>query len=187
MLENSVQVKNEQLSELHEVDELRALVRQQAETIAELAKHNQELSKRIRELEEELRAKKKLNKKPQLSASKLNEGKHLELKQRKGKRPGSVKGRKKDSFVVDTEWKIEPSQLPVGAKFNGYREYLFHELRIERNNIRFLLAEYVLPDGGVISGQLPPEYQQFWTLWPATSGIYLAPVLSQSSDATKDS
>ncbi|NEO01037.1 MAG: hypothetical protein F6K50_38170 [Moorea sp. SIO3I7] len=65
MLENSVQVKNEQLSDLHEVEELRALVRQQAETIAELAKHNQELSKRIRELEEELRGKKKLNKKPQ--------------------------------------------------------------------------------------------------------------------------
>ncbi|OLT59876.1 hypothetical protein [Moorena bouillonii] len=89
--------------------------------------------------------------------------------------------------MVDTEWKIEPSQLPVGAKFNGYREYLFHELPIERNNIRFLLAEYVLPGVGVISAQLPPQYQQFWTLSPATSGIYLAPVLSQSSDATKDS
>ena len=70
MPKNSVQVKNEQLTDLHEVEELRALVRQQAETIAELAKHNQELSQRIRELEEELRAKKKLNKKPQLSASK---------------------------------------------------------------------------------------------------------------------
>ncbi|WP_293030307.1 MULTISPECIES: hypothetical protein [unclassified Moorena] len=57
--------------------------------------------------------------------------------------------------MVDTEWKIEPSQLPEGAKFNGYREYLFHELRIERNNIRFFLAEYVLPEVGVISGQLP--------------------------------
>ncbi|WP_293030310.1 MULTISPECIES: hypothetical protein [unclassified Moorena] len=65
MPKNSVQVKNEQLTDLHEVEELRALVRQQAETIAELAKHNQELSKRIRELEEELLAKKKLNKKPQ--------------------------------------------------------------------------------------------------------------------------
>ena len=103
----------------------------------------------------------------------MGEGKQLEIKQRKGKRPGSAKRSKKNSFVVDTEWKIEPSQLPVGAKFNGYREYLFHELRIERNNIRFLLAEYVLPDGGVISGQLPPEYKNTGHYGPQLVGYIL--------------
>ncbi|NEO93679.1 MAG: hypothetical protein F6K56_27155 [Moorea sp. SIO3G5] len=74
MVENFVQVKNDQLTDLHEVKKLRALVRQEVETITKLARHNQALSKRIRELEEALRGKKKLNKTPQLSMSKLNQG-----------------------------------------------------------------------------------------------------------------
>ncbi|EGJ30928.1 MULTISPECIES: hypothetical protein [Moorena] len=70
MIENPVQVKDDQLSDLHEVEKLRVLVGQQAEMIAALDNKNKELTKRIGELEEELRGKKKLNKKPQLSASK---------------------------------------------------------------------------------------------------------------------
>ncbi|NEP30201.1 MULTISPECIES: hypothetical protein [Moorena] len=59
--------------------------------------------------------------------------------------------------MVDTEWKIEPYLVPDGARFNGYREYDVQEQCHERNNIRFYLAEYVLPDSGVISAQLPPQ------------------------------
>ena len=173
MTENPVQVKDDQLTDLHEVEKLRVLVGQQAEMIAALEKQNKELSKRIGELEEELRAKKKLNKKPQLSASKLNVGKQQKQQHGDGKRPGSAKRSKKARFVVDTEWKIEPSQLPVGARFNGYREYDVQELSIERNNIRFYLAEYVLPDGGVISAQLPPQYRNTGHYGPELVGYIL--------------
>ncbi|MGF1497282.1 MAG: hypothetical protein ACFB8W_10725 [Elainellaceae cyanobacterium] len=49
--------------------------------------------------------------------------------------------------------------MPTGAKFNGYRDYDVEELKLERHNIRFRLAEYVQADGSTIVGQLSLEYR----------------------------
>lgn len=53
----------------------------------------------------------------------------------------------------------EPEGLPEGSRFNGYREYDVQDLVLNRHNIRFLLAEYVTPEGKTIVGKLPGEYQ----------------------------
>ncbi len=57
------------------------------------------------------------------------------------------------------ERRIEPEELPEGAKFNGYREYDVQDLRLLRHNIRYLLAEYVTTEGRTITGKLPDQQQ----------------------------
>ncbi|NEO91285.1 MAG: hypothetical protein F6K56_13990 [Moorea sp. SIO3G5] len=138
-------------TDLPEEEYLRLFVQQQQAIIGLLAQQNQALEKQVKQLtepisqlEEELRQKKKLSKKPQLKASKLNQG--IESMQQSSKRPGSAHSSKKQGFVVNEERKIELEELPEGARFNGYREYDVQELCIKRNNIRFLLAEYVLEE-----------------------------------------
>ena len=144
-------------NDLSEVESLRVLVQQQQATIAALEEQNQRLSARIRQLEAELEGQKKLKGKPKLKASRLNQSDSSA--KGFGKRAGSAKRSKKNDFAVDTTRKLEPADLPEGAKLNQYREYDVQELKIERCNIRFLLGEYSLPDGRIIRAELPPEYR----------------------------
>lgn len=59
-----------------------------------------------------------------------------------GKRAGSAKRSKKLIVKIDEERIIEPECVPVGAKFNGYREYDVQELHIKAHTNRFKLAGY---------------------------------------------
>ena len=146
-------------------------IEEQGRRIAGLEAENKRLKERVEQLEEELRAHKKLKGKPKLKASRLNDSEPSEPPE--GKRPGSAKRSKKQGFGVDTEWKIEPDGLPEGARFNQYREYDVQEIRIERHNIRFLLGEYILPDGRLLRAQLPPEYRNTGHYGPELVGYIL--------------
>ena len=141
-----------------EVAQLRELVNQQLATIATLEAENKRQKGRIEQLESELASQKKLKGKPKLKASRLNESKASA--KGFGKRPGAAKRSKKANFKVDKTQTIEPDERPEGAKLNQYREYDVQELKIERYNIRFLLGEYLLPDGTLLRAQLPEEYRQ---------------------------
>jgi hypothetical protein len=149
---------------LNEVEELRRLVREQEQEIAaqrqnieQLEQRLKQQGERIEQLEAELRVQKKLKGKPKLSASQLNQEPKSEAKS--GKRAGSEKRSKKAEFVVDEERFIEPSVIPEGASFNGYRIYDVQEIKLGRHNIRFQLAEYVDSDGKTVVGKLPDAYQ----------------------------
>jgi uncharacterized coiled-coil protein SlyX len=133
----------------NEVEGLRRLVEEQRKLI-------EQLQERIKQLEAELRKKKKLKGKPRLSASTLNQ---IPKELIAGKRAGSEKASKKVGFEVDETRKIELESIPDNAKFNGYREYDVQEVIIQRNNIRFKLAEYITEDGKTIAAELPKEYQ----------------------------
>jgi hypothetical protein len=115
------------------------------------------LEERVKGLDEELKAAKKLKSQPKIKPSTLNQEKKTPLEGEK--RAGSQKRSKKTSFVPDEERFIEPEELPEGATFNGYREYDVQDLILQRHNIRFRLAEYVTAEGKTIVGKLPPEYQ----------------------------
>jgi hypothetical protein len=136
---------------LHQNGELKVLV-------DILSKENESLKEKIASLTAEVEASKKLPEKPKYKASKLNEEKKKE--KGFGKRAGSEKRSKKAEFEVDEEKKIEPEELPEGAKLHQYRQYDVQEISIERRNIRFLLGEYDLPSGERVRGELPPEYRQ---------------------------
>jgi hypothetical protein len=149
----------------HKVESLENLVReqsvqlqQQQQTINQLEQQLKKQQERIAQLEEELRAQKKLKGRPKIKASQLNAQKNNSEK--KGKRPGSAKKSKKVGFEVDEEKIIQPESIPAQAKFNGYRDYDIQELKIERHNIRFRLAEYVTKEGKTIVGELPVEYRR---------------------------
>lgn len=133
-------------------------IQEQQATIAELEQKLKRQQERLAQLEEELRAQKKLKGRPKIGASKLNEQKPKS--EGEGKRPGSAKRSKKSGFEVDEEKIIQPEEIPPGAKFNGYRNYDVQELKIERYNIRFRLAEYITEEGKTLVGKLPPEYSQ---------------------------
>jgi hypothetical protein len=148
----------------HEVESLQSLVKSQSgqlqkleQTIDELERQLKKQQERIAQLEEELRAQKKLKSRPKIKASQLNNNNN---KEKKGKRPGSFKKSKKAGFKVDEEKIIQPPEIPDQAKFNGYRDYDVQELKIERHNIRFRLAEYVTKEGKTIVGELPVEYRR---------------------------
>jgi hypothetical protein len=148
-----------------EVESLQNLVvrltqqlQEQQGTIDRLSQQLKRQQERIAQLEAELREQKKLKGRPKIGASQLNEQKPKP--EREGKRPGSAKKSKKNGFQIDEERIIEPEEIPDKVKFNGYRDYDVQELKIERHNIRFRLAEYVTEDGKTIVGQLPSEYSQ---------------------------
>jgi hypothetical protein len=148
-----------------EIEGLRNLVgnqqqqlQEQEKIISELEQKLKKQEERLTQLEQELRKRKKLKGRPKIGASKLNEQKPES--EGEGKRAGSAKRSKKMGFKVDEEKIIQPEEIPPGAKFNGYRDYDVQELKIERHNIRFRLAEYITEEGKTIVGQLPPEYSQ---------------------------
>lgn len=136
------------------------LVCEQQQTIEKLERQLIQQQERIEQLEAELKASKKLKGKPKIRASQLNSSKGDTQGAAKGKRPGSAKASKKSNFQIDEERIIQPAEIPANAKFNGYRNYDVQELKLERHNIRFRLAEYVTEDGTTIVGELPTEYRQ---------------------------
>jgi hypothetical protein len=146
------------------VENWQRLVREQQQTIQALQQTIEKMERklkqqqaRIEQLEEELRVQKKLKGKPKIRPSQLNTPKPSS--EEEGKRPGSAKGSKKSSFEIDEERIIHPDEIPARAKFNGYRDYDVQELKLERHNIRFRLAEYVSEEGKTIVGQVPAEYR----------------------------
>jgi hypothetical protein len=165
-------------AQLNEAESLQRLVREQQEiiqvlhqTIEKMEHQMKQQQARIEQLEAEVRELKKLKGRPKLKASRLN-GKKANC-EAGGKRPGSAKRSKKLSFEIDEERIIQPDVIPANAKFNGYRNYDVQELKIERYNIRFRLAEYVSGDGSTIAGQLPAEYRNNGHYGPTLLGYVL--------------
>jgi hypothetical protein len=134
-----------------------ATIEEQSARIKALEEKVKTLASKVEQVEGELKKAKKLKGRPLLKASQLEQapaGKKAE-----GKRPGSAKRSKKEIVKIDEERVIEPAPVPLGATFNGYRDYDVQELLITSHTIRFKLAEYVSAEGGTVVGELPVEYE----------------------------
>ena len=79
-----------------------------------------------------------------------------------------------------------PEEIPATAKFNGYRDYDVQELKLERHNIRFRLAEYVREDGSTLVGKVPPGVSS-GPLRPVAGGLHPVSALSMSGAPAVDS
>lgn len=76
-----------------------------------------------------------------------------------GKRPGSAKRDKTAALDVDEIRQIQPENIPPGAKFKGWSDYVVQELTINKKVILFQLACFVDVNGKTIQAQMPPEYR----------------------------
>lgn len=76
-----------------------------------------------------------------------------------GKRPGSEKKNKTASLQVDEIRQIQPENIPPGARFKGWTDYVVQDLKINKQVIRFQLACFVDANGKTIQAQLPAEYR----------------------------
>ncbi len=77
----------------------------------------------------------------------------------KGKRPGSAKKSKTATLEVDETRQIQLDNIPPGAKFKGWTDYVVQDLVITKKVILFQLACFVDSEGKTIQAQLPAEYR----------------------------
>lgn len=108
----------------------------------------------IQQLKDEIARLKKQKPKPKISPSNLSEkGKE----KKSGKRPGPAKKKKTANLEIHKKKRIKPESIPPGSTFNGLKSYTVQGLKISVHNTRYLLEQWLTPDGKIISGQLPPE------------------------------
>ena len=63
--------------------------------------------------------------------------------------------KKKVLLEIHQEQIIQPSSIPDGAIFKGYKSYDVQDISFTSNNTRLLIARWQLPDGTYICGKLP--------------------------------
>lgn len=69
-------------------------------------------------------------------------------------KPGP-KRKKTGTLRIDITVEVQPTNLPEGAVFKGYRDVVVQDLVIESINTCYKLAQYETPDGNYVSGRLP--------------------------------
>ena len=75
------------------------------------------------------------------------------------KRPGSAKRDKTATLEVDETRQIQLENIPLGAKFKGWSDYVIQEISISKRVILFQLACFMDANGKTIQAQLPQEYR----------------------------
>jgi hypothetical protein len=71
------------------------------------------------------------------------------------KKKKGPKRSKTEHLKIDATIDIQPDKIPAGSTFKGYRKVVIQDIIFETFNICYRLAQYQLPDGSYVSGQLP--------------------------------
>lgn len=78
---------------------------------------------------------------------------------RKQPRAGAAKRQKTRHLKVDQTEIIRPAQVPAGAIFKGYQDYVIQELEMRVHTTRYRCERWQTPDGGDVVGRLPEALQ----------------------------
>jgi len=132
------------------VEQLLALIEQQANIIQEQAEKIQKLSDEIARLKNQ-------PPKPDIKPSSLGKKKPQTSKNKRNKRPGSKKRSKTAQLKIHNTEPIEPDEIPDGSYFRYYKDFVVQDIVIQPHNTRFRIKVYETPDGGYVSGTLPPH------------------------------
>lgn len=76
-----------------------------------------------------------------------------------GKRPGSAKKNKTATLNIDETRQIQPENIPPGAKFKCWSDYVVQELTLTKKVVLFQLACFVDSNGKTIQAQLPSDFR----------------------------
>jgi Transposase IS66 family len=111
----------------------------------------------IQELKDEIARLKGHNPRPRISPSQLEPPRKIKSKGGNKKRPGSRKRHKSAELVIHEERKMPARDIPEGASFKGYKDFIVQGLVLKAHNIRYLLECWQKPDGGYVIAELPAE------------------------------
>jgi len=120
------------------------------------------LKEQVQILRDEIAVLKGQKPRPKIPPNRLENGKPGESgkgKDGNAKRPGSAKKNKTATLEIDETRQIQPENIPPGAKFKCWSDYVVQELTINKKVILFQLACFVDARGKTIQAQLPPEYR----------------------------
>lgn len=120
------------------------------------------LREQVQILKDEIAVLKGQKPRPKIPPNRLekdNPGESGKGKEGDKKRPGSAKKNKTATLEIDETHQIQLKNIPPGAKFKGWSDYVVQELTISKKVILFQLACFVDANGKTIQAQLPLEYR----------------------------
>jgi Transposase IS66 family len=116
------------------------------------------LEETVAQLKDEIAILKGEKPRPPIQPSALNkdtpEGDGPSRAQRRRDRGGEQDKPPKELEIHETRI-IEPAQIPAGAVFKGYEDYLVQGLRITLHNTNYRRGRYQIPSGETLLGELP--------------------------------
>lgn len=144
----------------HYEQQLQEQANQLAELTALLAAQREE----IQRLKDTIAILKGEKGRPPIKPSRLESGKTeaaLEGRETgsKQKRAGSAKRAKTPHLKIEKTEIMPAEQVPAGAVFKGYQEYVIQELEVRVSTTRYRCERWQTPDGGYVVGQLPAAVQ----------------------------
>jgi len=130
--------------------------------IRELLDRNQQLEETVLQLRDEIAVLKGQKPRPKIKPSSLESAtpppqQEGPKKEKPDKRSGSEKRSKNAELTIHRRVPLHIDDLPPGAVFKGYEDYIVQELVIESRNILYLRARYRLPDGSSVLAPLPAD------------------------------
>ncbi len=130
--------------------------------IRELLDRNQQLEETVLQLRDEIAVLKGQKPRPKIKPSSLESAtppsqQEGSKKEKLDKRSGSEKRSKNAELTIHRRVPLHIDDLPPGAVFKGYEDYIVQELVIESRNILYLRARYRLPDGSSVLAPLPAD------------------------------
>lgn len=84
----------------------------------------------------------------------------LEDSSPKAKKSKKKSKAKKKRVPIHNEVVVKPKDIPKGAVFKGYRDYLVQDMEIKPCNTLFKVERWKTQDGSYLKGVLPVEYQR---------------------------
>lgn len=117
----------------------------------------QKQDREILELRDEIQRLKKTTRRPTIKPSRLLKPPPTSPSDPKAKRPGSAKRHKTKALRIDVVEVIQPDDVPLGARLEGYRDFVVQDIILETRNTRYRRAVYRLPDGTLLVAQRPAE------------------------------
>jgi Transposase IS66 family len=130
------------------LDELKALLVQALAEVARLKAENAELREEIARL-------KGLKGRPKLKPSGME--KATEAGAAKGSRKKGRRGAKRTKLSISETRIGKPDNLPAGARFKGYEDFLVQDIVIKPWTVLYRRGRWLLPSGETVVAALPKE------------------------------
>lgn len=124
--------------------------------LEKLLRRLQELEEEVIRLKEEIAELKKQKKRPKIAPSAIEQPKRARDTDRKTRDGQPLLGQRKAKQQTRV---IQPDYVPEGSRFQGYQDYTIQELTIQATELTFRCAVWKTPDGKLIRGKLPSQYE----------------------------